>query len=428
MSSKIVKSLMIMIPVVLLFFGSIITFTDRSAATDKGFTIERDDLKEMKLETANAIAEWKSGDPITVSYPDGTFDIPRTYFDFDLEQSYQSLEEALHTPWFAFWERNELITFSLTADLDEEYLASYADVLDTENTKQNLIILAERLVYDDVNTASPEQSGLHDPVMVQMTTGYAAEAADLLSSFVIDANSEFSFNNMFFNDNEEGLIAVSALYQLFLQTDTVITERHAAMRPPDYTRTGFEAFVSLKDSKDFKVFNQSDFQINIEASAAGNELSVTLTSANKERYGVERVQSNIVKPRTIRRYSNLLAPGEELRIQEGSDGFQVEIYQTQLSASGEVTEDLLVTRDFYPPVPAIIEVSSLAPVQSESSGANVQDDTEAVESDDDNSEETTTVNEDTNENVEASSDQTNQPDVKQKLQNSIERKEENNPK
>ncbi|AJD91670.1 hypothetical protein JMA_23530 [Jeotgalibacillus malaysiensis] len=370
MKSKVVKIVLLLIPVLLLSFGSILYFSESSAASDKGFTIERMDLREMKLQTAGAIAEWKNRGTITVSYPEGTLEIPRTYFDFDLVQSYKSLEEALQTPWFAFWERNELVTFSLSADLDEDYLAPYSDVINTEMTRKKLIMLAERLVYEDLNTASSKQSGLNEPLEIQMTTGYASKAADLISSVSIPAQSDFSFNETYFNDSEEGLIAASALYQLFLQTGAVISERHAGIRPPDYTKPGLEAAISLEENKDLKIFNQSDFQMMIKASSAGNQLTVTLTTADPERYSIELVQSNLVEPRTIKRFSNLLESGEEQQIQKGEEGFQVQVYQTKLQPSDEVMEDVPFTRDFYAPVPAIIEVSSIAPAVNQPSAAS----------------------------------------------------------
>ncbi|MDZ5712370.1 VanW family protein [Jeotgalibacillus haloalkalitolerans] len=420
MVKKFIKPVMIFFSAVLLIISTVTYLSNRPiSAADSGFTIERDHVKEMKINTAHAIAEWKSSGPILVSFPGGSFEVPRSQFEFDIEQSYQALENAIHTPWFAFWERNDQVTFPLTAELDDTYLADYSEMINVEQTKEQLLMLAERLVYQDLNQDAPEQTAASQPITVQLSSVQAKAAADLLSSLVIDADSQFSFNSMIADDTEAGLVAASALYQLFLQSDAKIIERHAALQPPSYTKPGFEASVSLKENKDLKIYNPTDFSMTIESRSAGDQLSVALITAKQPTYILERVQSDIVKPRTIKRYSNLLEPGEELQLQKGSDGYQVEVYRVELASSEVVEEDSRVTKQFYAPVPTIIEVSSVAPAQSAEPAVNETEDQTDITNEESNQDQNNG-----NDNGEAGE----QPDSKNNGQPTVKKPEENNPK
>ncbi|TFD92427.1 VanW family protein [Jeotgalibacillus sp. R-1-5s-1] len=336
-----------------------------SKAANSSFSLTKGPYDEMKADLTSQIAEWKNSGDITVTYQNGSFAVSRSSFEFDLSESFQTMKNSSESPWYAFWDRTDEVAFPLTVELgDLQVLNEYDQVIDVDATVGMLNENASRLSYE--NIAAVSASDADQPGVVSFfsfNTPDAGKTADIIQSFEISGKTTFSFNETFSSADDQSLqIAASSLYQAFLMTDALIQERHTMSEPPEFIKAGMEAWVSSRMNRDLKVYNPFSYPMMIKADSAGDQLEIQISMVGgTQKYQVETTHNQFIEPRVIQRYNPLLKPGQKVKISSGKEGFQSETIRYSL-LSGIDPE--VVTADFYPPVPAITEVSPEQAIQT----------------------------------------------------------------
>ncbi|WP_227396727.1 VanW family protein [Jeotgalibacillus aurantiacus] len=342
-----------------------------SKATISSFSLTKGSYDEMKDNLTNQIADWKNSGDITVTYENGSFAVPRSSFEFNLSESFQTMKNSSETPWYAFWDRNDDVTFPLTVELgDLQALQEYDQVIDVDVTAGILKEHASRLSYENITAVSADDANQLGVIsFFSFNTPDARKVADIIQSFEISGKTTFSFNETFSSADDQSLqVAASSLYQAFLMTDAAILERHTMSEPPDFIKAGMEAWVSSQMNRDLKVYHPFSFPMIVKADAAGDQLEIQISMVGgTQKYQVETTHKQFIEPRVIQRYNPLLKPGQKVEISSGKEGFQSETMRYSL-ISGIDPE--VITTSFYPPVPAITEVSPEQAIQTSETPVN----------------------------------------------------------
>lgn len=211
---------------------------------------------------------------------------------------------------------------------------------------------------------------------------------------------------------EETSFVATALYHLALETNIEIIERHAHLYLPEYAQAGMDAQVGVpkfgsasgfKDDekektedadeaddensedtanenpvnevdeademtlfdpkqKNLVLRNPNDYNFIIKAKYENKELTMSL-----ER--IEQPDASVFKPvirdeeklkaRTVERYSPKILTKETYEIEPGTEGSRIEVYREELSPKGDLIEEEFLNRDFYPPKPRVVLVSTM---------------------------------------------------------------------
>ncbi len=121
--------------------------------------------------------------------------------------------------------------------------------------------------------------------------------------------------------------------------------------------------MDAKRNQDFAFVNNTNRPVIINASIKDGRLLVelySLKSDNVATYNVSNIEN--VKARTIYRLTSTLSAGQEKVLEEGKDGLRVQV--NRKISSGSFESDVVISRDFYPPINKVVLVSSIPPLVS----------------------------------------------------------------
>ncbi|MFD1851892.1 G5 domain-containing protein [Oceanobacillus bengalensis] len=333
---------------------------------------------EAKMLLQEQVANWLAGEALIAESEHEIFEIPRTIFEFDIEASLASLNEKTKRSWSSFFLKKKNVQIPFIVNVKEMDVLDWPEHIDVENTLSSVSTIASNLGEESVEITylenqTVEQEELAEvrlplPDISNAVTGHLAEE---LNGYVMPANSSFSFLESvklldgMANSNAERSFVASALYALVLQTNLEIIERFSQGDIPGYTEAGIEVEINEGESKDFLIYNPNDQPFTITAELIENDLLMTIESVPTPRTYRYVTENEVeIEPKTIYRYSPDLPLGAEELIQSGESGLQIEVYRISTHEDGS-SEQELVSRDFYPPTPEIILVSTKEGMQPE---------------------------------------------------------------
>src|SRR5699024_5520763 len=138
----------------------------------------------------------------------------------------------------------------------------------------------------------------------------------------------------------------TALYNLFLQTNFDILERHASLTVPSYAEAGWDAVVSGVEEKDLIVMNPEKVSYKIEATETNDQLQVALKAMPSDYiYKFETKHVKEIKQRTLYRYSKKLTAGESKTLQDVQSGLTIDVSRSSYSPDDILIDSEVISKD-----------------------------------------------------------------------------------
>lgn len=361
--------------------------------SSKGSTIGGVDVTNVKhsalastLQTA--ITDWLST-VVVVSDDKNTITLGASDLTFDIESAISQYETMTKKPWYAFWQKDKIVQIPLPVTVSEAAIAQIKAMAtwDADQTLDTLITQASYLHKHEIEaTTNDLDRQLEERIGFQIADIPAGavglqDAMATLNDAILVPNQPVSLLTLLGEQaeavNQIGLnFLASMLYSTVLQTEYEILERHPQAEIPAYLQPGVEAAIDTILMKDLRFINVSEQPGKLNVTIEGNLLKIEIFSATKEKDIRIRVETDsTVNPRTIYRYSDELAIGQEMVLQEGKTGIRVKVYRL-IVEEGASTEQL-VSQDYYAPINQIVVRSTR---QLATSG-NTSETTEANDSD-----------------------------------------------
>ena len=343
-----------------------------SNATIAGIEITETKKAAIQAQVASEVEKWKSNDVI-VEGTTAKISIPGSYFTFDISKTVDQFIALTETPWYKFWEDNKNTQLPIDVVIDENIkeLLKEAPLFYVDETVNSIMEHAQLLKTGPVEATEVALSKdnlerISFEIQDVSVDGTGIKAiAEALNDKTIGNDEQFSFINTLeevneFYSEETANFVASTLYSAILQTDLTILERHSQNAMPKYLEPGIEAKVNKARAQDLKFVNQTENPYMISASLREGKLVVELYSF-KSKYEITYYVSDKehVKPRTIYRLSAELAIGQEKVLEEGKDGLRIQVFRKISELNTSFEDDVLVSRDFYPPKNKVVLVSSL---------------------------------------------------------------------
>lgn len=156
-------------------------------------------------------------------------------------------------------------------------------------------------------------------------------------------------------------IISSGLFEAMLSTNFTITERNIGRELPENTKLGLEAKVDFSKDIDFSFYNPNENRYDIKLSIDKGRLEISIVGPPfSSKYQMNLTEKQEFKPRTIKRYTPLLEPGQKSVESEGKPGLMINVYREAISSTGELIESELISEDFYQPIHRV-EVHGIDP-------------------------------------------------------------------
>ena len=351
----------------------------QAESEDSGSTIggqEVDSLKKDEIISLlnSKILEWKQN-PIVLTGNNTNLTIKPEWFSFDVETSVNQYFNQVDMPWYVFWESAPSVHIPLQFSMNPEITSLIEEKaqLNTEETLSNIINHVGILSIEPIETVALDFSVFEseriafDVENITINSSGLTNIVSALNEQVIGSGEVFSLlerlSGLNLDANEESAdFVASVLYNVLLQTDFEIVERHSQGIIPGYLEPGVEVEIRKNTNIDLKFVNKNNTPAILKVQIKGTELLVEIYSVPSEMEATYRVTDRVeIEPRTIYRYSADLKVGNEKLVQEGKPGLRVSVYRTISEKSGPFEKEELISQDFYPPVNRVILKSSLVP-------------------------------------------------------------------
>lgn len=340
-----------------------------SGSTIAGVKVSGLDENEMKEVLQQAINTWVA-EPITVSDGVSEVQVDPSQFVFDLESTVQQYTTTVDKPWFAFWESDRVVHLPLVVTVPDELIDDISSVgsWDAEATANSVATQASFLkeheiapVMNDLTQIDNERIALSIEAIPTEATDVST-VANLLNGTILYPGETFSFNTNVGEstaNNEAKNFVASLLYDVVLNTEFQIVERHSQEKIPAYLEPGINAKVNIQYNEDLQFLNSSTSPVQINATVEGSNLKVEIFANEKSKDVLVQVSNEEIAPRIINRYSEDLPVGQQQLIQEGTNGMRVVVTRI-ISESGSTTEEQ-ISRDYYAPTNRIVLLSARQP-------------------------------------------------------------------
>ena len=362
--------LLVLVVVYFLLQGTILktAWADESdnGSTIAGVNVSGLDEEEMKEALQQAIDLWVS-ESITVSDGVSEVQVDPSQFEFDLEGTIDQYEMSVDKPWFAFWASDRVVHLPLQVIVPDELKNTISTVpsWDAEATLNSVATQASFLkeheispVLNDLTQIDNERIALSIEEIPTDTNG-VSNVVDLLNGTILYPGETFSFISIVgesnANNDAKNFVA-SLLYDVVLNTEFQIVERHSQEKIPTYLEAGINAAINLQYNKDLKFLNSSTSPVQINAAIEGASLKVELYANEKSKDVLVQVSREEISPRIINRYSEDLAPGQQQLVQEGENGVRAIVTRIISEDGGNVEEQ--ISRDYYAPTNRIVLISA----------------------------------------------------------------------
>ncbi|MFY3792774.1 VanW family protein [Ureibacillus sp. MALMAid1270] len=355
-----------------------------NGSTIAGINVDGLEPNEIENVLNNALTEWLQ-EEMTVTGGGVELSVDPTKLLFDIPATISEFQTLVKKPWYMFWGSERVVHIPLKVSDNEDIKNEIASVSawETDETYHQLLSQASFLMDHQVE-AKVKNLDIYDSERLALTIrdipsdAFAPEVlVALLDGKMINPGDVFSFietvNDGADQVNSQTLNFVSSLlYDVVLQTEFEILERHNGTEIPAFIELGKEATINVNLNEDFKFVNTTDYVGKLKVSMEENSMKVEISSDTKGKEVSVRVEKEVLSPRIIYRYSNDLPVGHEQLLQDGREGYRVIVYRT-ISGNG-LAQEQKVSRDYYPPINEIILKSSKIPPVVE--GTNISESTE----------------------------------------------------
>lgn len=383
--------------------------------------ISGESKREASMLLTNASEKWAEKTVLDITYKESKMTVDNEIFTFQTDKTIDSL--------LSNQKNIAIVSVNSDALLEDIYdmaLSLASASLDKDKLAKDLAVSAEFLTegsktlelenYIDGDTGE-------DEVIAESTVnlGKAASAMEELISMIqpieVKAETQFSLlqkmselDGKTYNSDTLSRLA-TAIYEAVLPTNFSIIERNISNQLPGYAELGLEAHVDSEIGHDLVFANTNDATYRIELQVEGKKLKATLKGQSfLNTYEIKTTDEKRYSPKTIKQYSDELAPAAMQVKKEGKDGITVKVLRRIESSSGDLLETETLSDDFYAPIHRIelygLELKEVIPSPSDSDNEDISDtDDENVENDDDPNEDDTKQEE--NKEDEESSDNAN---------------------
>ncbi|MFJ7744236.1 VanW family protein [Peribacillus sp. NPDC097295] len=359
--------------------------------------------REVSTILTEAVDQWTRNTVLDITYKESKMTVDNGIFTFQVDKTIASLLSN---------KKNTAVvtvnTESLQEDLYDMSLALASTSLDIDRLAKDLAVSAEFLTEGSKTLALENyidgDTG-EDEVVAEATVNLGKAAAafkdliPLIQPIKIDAETQFSLlqkmselDGKKYNSDTLSRLA-TAVYGVVLPTNFTILERNISNQLPGYAELGFEAHVDSEIGHDLIFANTNDSAYRIELQVEGKKLKATLKGQSfLNSYEVKTTDEKRYTPKTIKQYSDELAPAAMQVKQEGKEGITVKVLRRIESSSGDLLETETLSEDFYAPIHRIeVYGLELKEVPSSPTDSGNESDTE----DDNSGKDDETIDEDT---------------------------------
>lgn len=326
------------------------------------------DISEMtKSEAINAVEEelevWKNDIDIQIRWFDYTYEVPSNVVHVRLEELINELLDENNFEKAVLIDVAERDIAQIVSEFPfYENLEQYVDLTNfTENMKNELTTLPngtiqfslhpyleETIIPNEAVIASAVRSGLASPMLESIV--------EKLKVVTIHQDESFSFLTMLEEHNIEAVngeslqVLSSAIYEVLLQSNFDLIERHQRHKLYDNIPLGYDAFIDL-DSRDLVFFNPNDYEYELHfLMNEQGELMVELVG-NMFPYEINVVVEQLaqIEPKTKVRYASDVSEGSQQVIEAGEAGYHAKTIRSIISIDGELEYEKVMAEDFYAP-------------------------------------------------------------------------------
>jgi len=332
---------------------------------------------EIFTHLADHISQWMEQDEITLPSEYEQIVLQRDIFEFDIQGTIDQLQQRTKRSLFSFFKKAPSVELPLNVFVknnhpDIEHLKSL-EYIDSEQILHQLEEMAQNLESYPLHIVYLDEESVPFKEIAQQTLSVPDELSSAtiknfvsdLDKHIIKSKKSFSlldtidvYDSLKDSDAELSFVA-TALYKVILQTDLDIIKRTKHLQVPDYASPGTDVFISVNKNKDLIVQNQHHTAYQLKISLDKNDLEISIASIEQPlAYNYVTKNEQPIQSRTIYRYSDELAPGERNTIQDGEDGFSIEILRQAIDETDEIVNEELISKDVYLPIPKIVLVSA----------------------------------------------------------------------
>lgn len=347
-----------------------------TTSTIGGIEITAKKTSEIENVLAEAITAWKN-QPIIVKGTASSIEIPTDLVHFDIRETVKSFKKESKAPWYMPWKERSLVHIPLHVEAREELDQWLVDnpFIRVDETHE---VIVEQARYLKTSPVVAEEREVTKDMMVRKafeiqpmptsTTSMSALVA-MLDGLILPAKESFSFIHHTEEitgsvDIESRRFFASVLYSVVLQADTSIIERHSQSKIRPYLQAGIEVDVSNRLQKDFAFRNQSNSPMLFNTRIEGENLIIELYMLEDAKDVTYSVLETKVAPKTIYRLSEKVGQNQQHIVEKGENGYRVTVHRTFDDGFGE--EEEFVSKDFYPPLHQVIEVSTKEDIPADS--------------------------------------------------------------
>src|SRR5690625_1582967 len=327
----------------------------------------------MTNELADRVSAWMNGNNFILISNYERITLPRDIFEFDIQGTIDQFQQENKRSFFSFLKTSKSVQLPLKVFIkqnhdDIKHLQSL-DYINHEKVMQQLLNVAENLAEDSFKLSYTDEENLpFEEVAKNEQTIPEDLSQAILNNLMNDLNEQVIKPQGIFsllesiklpsaleNSSEELSFVATSLYEIVLQTNLAIIDRHHHLQLPKYAKPGLDVLIDQHNDKDFLVQNNDATAYQIKASIENDKWHISIHSLAQEFvYHYDAKNEQIIPPRTIYRYSKDLSPGEEKLIQKGKDGLAIEIFRETYGTSSEPLNSERMSKDVYLPTPEII--------------------------------------------------------------------------
>ena len=377
-----------------------------------GVPIEKMTYVEALGAIETNIEAWKQGEMIAENEFE-SFKIPRDIFDFDVHLSIRNLEDKSKRTLSSFFMKPKNVSVDLITVINDEkdVFKDWPEYVDVKATLEGALNVASKLSDDQVELVFNDKHVIEQEVISDIKLKIPDISDTVLKEIVksineqtIEPNSLYSFIDSIVlpkkltDSSEETSLVATGLYILSLETSFEIIERHSHLEVPKYIVAGLDAEVgvpinnsksgfkedeedeadeedeskeesktdpglTINDPKRKNLILRSvyDYPVTIKAEIKEGHLFMSLEREEEEDESVFKYiidNKSEIKQRTVERYSSKVLSKKRHEIEKGEPGYQVEVHREEYDLKDKKIDSVLISRDFYPPIPRVVLIST----------------------------------------------------------------------
>ena len=309
--------------------------------------IEGQSKREVSTLLSEATEKWTQNTVLGITYKEGQMTVDNGIFNFQREKTVVSLLSGKKNKAVVSVDKD-----SLLEDLYDMSLSLASTTLDIDRLANDLAVSAEFLT-EGTKTLELENyidgDVGEDEVIAEATVnvGDAAtaikELIPLIQPMEVKGETQFSLLQKMselegkkYNSDTLSRLA-TAIYGVVLPTNFTILERNISDQLPGYAKLGFEAHIDSEIGHDLVFANTNDHAYRVELQVEGKKLKATLKGQSfLNSYEVKTTDEKRYTPKTIKQYSDELAPAAMQVKKDGKDGITVKVLRRIESSAGDL--------------------------------------------------------------------------------------------